>query len=153
MHRHVQYAGPISRSELSEFLAGVNMNQVSMHLTDEDRQQDPITHYTTSIRYATHILSFRSPISEFTDSIVATSDDPNMQPDCVDCGQYTGVFCDGCYAIDRLPQETRWAWPAGWHTPLCHTCCAKRTFCHFCLNQQWAKPPTWGVPHQGLLSV
>ena len=56
---------------------------------------------------------------------------------CVDCGLYTGCYCDGndwgeCFAADRLP--------------LCTTCDRLFNMCHFCRGQLWAVPPAHRDP-------
>ena len=38
---------------------------------------------------------------------------------CVDCGRYTGRFCDNCFAQDRIPSEV---WANGHGTPLRSQC-------------------------------
>ena len=48
---------------------------------------------------------------------------------CVDCGLYTGRFCDGCLASRRVPSE-RWA--NNQHTPLCSRCDWRWGSCRFC---------------------
>ncbi|OLP80229.1 hypothetical protein AK812_SmicGene39386 [Symbiodinium microadriaticum] len=53
---------------------------------------------------------------------------------CVDCGLYTGCYCDGndwgeCFAADRLPQEH---WANNQRTPLCTSCDRRFNMCHFC---------------------
>ena len=62
---------------------------------------------------------------------------------CVDCGQWTGRFCDYCRAADRIPTEE---WAPNQLTPLCSACDWKHERCHFCRGQKWARPFTWGVP-------
>ena len=60
---------------------------------------------------------------------------------CVDCGLYTGCFCDFCRAEDRLPDEV---WAEGQHTPLCTNCDRTKDMCHFCRWEKWATP----APHR-----
>ena len=60
---------------------------------------------------------------------------------CVDCGLFTGRFCDYCLASDRLPDEV---WAAGQMTPLCSNCENKHQACHFCRGASWCTPP----PHR-----
>ncbi|OLP89578.1 hypothetical protein AK812_SmicGene28942 [Symbiodinium microadriaticum] len=67
---------------------------------------------------------------------------------CVDCGLYTGCYCDGndwgdCFAADRLPRE-RWA--NNQRTPLCTACDRRFGMCHFCRGQLWACPPAHRDP-------
>ena len=59
---------------------------------------------------------------------------------CVDCGQWTGRYCDYCLAKDRLPNET---WCGNQHTPLCSQCENEREACHFCYGKKWVMPPPW----------
>ena len=62
---------------------------------------------------------------------------------CVDCGLFTGCFCDGlgqpCFAAIRVPRE-RWA--RGQQTPLCTLCDRTMGVCHFCRGQAWCVPPS-----------
>ena len=60
---------------------------------------------------------------------------------CVDCGVYTGRFCDYCEAAARLPNET---WIRGQKTPLCSVCDNARDMCHFCAGKAWCVPPPSG---------
>ena len=62
---------------------------------------------------------------------------------CVDCGKYTGRFCDFCLAVERVPSEQ---WANGQHTPLCSKC-DERHACHFCLEIDWCQPFPHGNPH------
>ena len=57
---------------------------------------------------------------------------------CVDCGRYTGCYCDGdelgisgrpCLASDRVPGE---AWAVNQRTTLCTNCDRRHGLCHFC---------------------
>ena len=56
---------------------------------------------------------------------------------CVDCGLYTGRFCDWCKAKDRVPSEE---WNPNQHTPLCSKCDHLHGVCHFCRKIHWAQP-------------
>ena len=60
---------------------------------------------------------------------------------CVDCGLYTGRFCDYCYAADRIPDEK---WERGQLTPLCSYCDNRYDACHFCRGVHMARPFAWG---------
>ena len=60
---------------------------------------------------------------------------------CVDCGLFTGDFCDYCEAADRMPNEV---WAPNQGTPLCSRCDDKHDACHYCRGQLWCTPP----PHQ-----
>ena len=67
---------------------------------------------------------------------------------CVDCGLYTGCYCDGndwgdCFAADRLPQEH---WANNQRTPLCTACDRRFGMCHFCRGLLWACPPAHRDP-------
>ena len=67
---------------------------------------------------------------------------------CVDCGLYTGCYCDGndwgdCFAADRLPREH---WANNQRTPLCTACDRRFGMCHFCRGQLWACPPAHRDP-------
>ena len=67
---------------------------------------------------------------------------------CVDCGLYTGCYCDGndrgeCFAADRVPQEH---WANNQRTPLCTACDRRLGMCHFCRGQLWAVPPAHRDP-------
>ena len=61
---------------------------------------------------------------------------------CVDCGQYTGSFCEGCFASDRIPSEE---WASGQMTPLCSVCDESRGACHYCHRVSLCRPFAWGV--------
>ena len=60
---------------------------------------------------------------------------------CVDCGMYTGNYCDYCNAVQRMPTE-KWAGP-NQGTPLCQACDAARNACHYCKRVAWCTPPGW----------
>ena len=67
---------------------------------------------------------------------------------CVDCGLFTGCYCDGndwgeCFAADRVPQEH---WANNQRTPLCTTCDRRFGMCHFCRGQLWVVPPAHRDP-------
>ena len=64
--------------------------------------------------------------------------DPTMlcRP-CVDCGLYTGRFCDYCYDADRIPNDE---WARGQLTPLCSRCDNRYDMCHFCRGVHMARP-------------
>ena len=69
---------------------------------------------------------------------------------CVDCGLYTGCYCDGndwgeCFAADRMPQEH---WANNQRTPLCTACDRRFNMCHFCRGQLWAVPPAHRDPNR-----
>ena len=65
---------------------------------------------------------------------------------CIDCGRWTGCFCDYCYAVDRFPDEE---WLPGQHTPLCTFCDRQHDQCHRCRGLIWATPPPWGPRGMG----
>ena len=56
---------------------------------------------------------------------------------CVDCGLYTGKYCEYCLASERIPRET---WAKGQRTPLCSTCDRAQDCCHFCRGVHLALP-------------
>ena len=56
---------------------------------------------------------------------------------CVDCGLYTGRFCDYCLASERIPSEK---WAKGQRTPFCGKCEDLREACHYCLGVHLARP-------------
>ena len=74
--------------------------------------------------------------------VLAWGDEDMLCRPCVDCGLYTGRFCDWCYAVERLPDEE---WAEGQHTPLCSRCDNKHYACHFCRGLLWATPPSHGT--------
>jgi hypothetical protein len=74
-------------------------------------------------------------------TILASGDAQMLIRPCVDCGLWTGRFCDFCYAAARLPNEE---WADGQLTPLCSDCDNLRGGCHFCCGVKWCVPPPWG---------
>ena len=74
--------------------------------------------------------------------VTAVGDKETLIRGCVDCGLFTGRFCDYCYAKERVPTE-RWA--KGQLTPLCSKCDNAHGSCHFCRNLKWCTPPSWGL--------
>ena len=69
---------------------------------------------------------------------------------CVDCGLFTGRFCDGqefeaagtpCFAKARLPSET---WVDNQRTPLCSQCDWRYEKCHYCRGVRSCAP----FPHR-----
>ena len=62
---------------------------------------------------------------------------------CVDCGLYTGRFCDFCLAETRIPSEQ---WCRHQYTPLCSTCDNRWDSCHFCRGLHWCTPHPKGSP-------
>ena len=74
--------------------------------------------------------------------VLAWGDEDMLCRPCVDCGLYTGRFCDWCYAVERLPDEK---WAEGQHTPLCSRCDNEHDACHFCRGLLWATPPPHGT--------
>ena len=83
---------------------------------------------------------------------------------CVDCGAYTGNFCETmlqwrgpglgrhlyaqgghCSAAERMPNQE---WSHGQSTPLCVRCEHERGACHFCRGVRgWTEPLPWGNPN------
>ncbi len=74
--------------------------------------------------------------------VLCVGDPDTLCRPCVDCGLYTGRFCDHCYAELRLPNEI---WARGQMTPLCSNCDKKRDKCHFCTGESWCTPPPNGT--------
>ena len=73
---------------------------------------------------------------------LAVGDAETLTRPCVDCGLFTGGFCDGCYAVGRDPDSH---WAPGQRTPLCTACDDKHDgLCHDCRKMAWAAP----APHQ-----
>ena len=66
---------------------------------------------------------------------------------CVDCGKYTGRYCDGlafdCFAKDKVPAER---WCEGQRTPLCSTCEWASEVCHYCRGVHSCQPFPKGCP-------
>ena len=64
---------------------------------------------------------------------------------CIDCGRYTGSFCDGvgrdCMAAERIPSET---WVSGQATPLCSLCDVQKGACHMCRGVHLCRPFAFG---------
>ena len=65
---------------------------------------------TDSVRSAAHSVAM--PAME----VLAAGSATMLCRPCVDCGLYTGRFCDHCLAKDRIPSEE---WAPGQLTPLC----------------------------------
>jgi hypothetical protein len=64
---------------------------------------------------------------------------------CVDCGRYTGNFCENeCLPRRWLPKED---WLPNQVTPQCNACEERYGVCHFCRGIAWVTPPPWG--HRG----
>ena len=72
---------------------------------------------------------------------------------CIDCGQFTGRFCDGrappghlgtqafcCFAQDRMPDEV---WAESQLTPFCSACEKRHQVCHRCRRTPWRCRPCW----------
>ena len=66
---------------------------------------------------------------------------------CVDCGKFTGRYCDGlafdCFAKDHVPSER---WCEGQRTPLCSTCEWTSEVCHYCRGVHYCQPFPKGSP-------
>ena len=73
--------------------------------------------------------------------VTCSGDSAALIRPCVDCGLWTGRFCDWCLASDRMPEEQ---WAEGQLTPLCSTCDNKHDMCHFCRGLLWCMPAPWG---------
>ena len=68
--------------------------------------------------------------------VVCTGSSETLFRPCVDCGLYTGRFCDHCLAADRIPSEK---WAPNQHTPLCSTCDNRHNKCRFCRGIHMAR--------------
>ena len=73
--------------------------------------------------------------------VLARGTEADFIRECVDCGQWTGRFCDYCLAADRIPGEK---WADGQATPLCSLCDNSRGKCHYCFRKHWCTPWPWG---------
>ena len=73
--------------------------------------------------------------------VLAYGEEEDLTRPCVDCGLYTGRFCDHCFASWRVPSEE---WCRGQRTPLCSRCDNLWDACHFCRGEHWCTPPAWG---------
>ena len=82
-----------------------------------------------------------SSISRSRMEVLALGEDEELTRLCVDCGLYTGRFCDRCYASQRIPTEV---WCRGQRTPLCSRCDNRWDAYHFCRGLHWCTPPAWG---------
>ena len=90
------------------------------------------------------LLPAMAPSVPMTVTALAGSASSLCRP-CVDCGRYTGSFCDNdCLAQTRVPSER---WTQGQRTPHCTSCEDKYIVCHFCRQQHWTQPPPWGPRH------
>ena len=69
---------------------------------------------------------------------------------CVDCGLWTGRFCDYCLAKDRIPSEQ---WADNQPTPLCSRCDNKWDSCHVCRRVHFCTPPAHGAKLDGDVDV
>ena len=69
--------------------------------------------------------------------VLATGTHQQLNRPCVDCGLFTGRFCDHCYAADRIPDED---WAPGQLTPLCSKCDNRHHACHFCCGEVCCMP-------------
>ncbi len=72
--------------------------------------------------------------------VLCWGNEEDLNRPCVDCGLWTGRYCDFCLAADRIPKEN---WIENQHTPLCSKCDNKYGRCHFCRGQSWATRPPW----------
>ena len=73
--------------------------------------------------------------------VLCFGDTETLHRPCVDCGHYTGRYCDYCLAADRIPNET---WAPGQATPLCSSCDNRYDKCHDCRGIRMARPCAWG---------
>ena len=73
--------------------------------------------------------------------VKAWADSDILRRPCVDCGRWTGAFCNlDCKASHRLPREE---WAVGQCTPHCTACDSENKMCHFCRGHKWRRPPAW----------
>ena len=95
-----------------------------------------------AVRSATGTMAHGCPHGLVTMEIGAMSDKVGqlIQP-CVDCGLWTGRFCDYCLAEQRMPDSF---WEPGQRTPLCSRCDNLRDACHYCLGVSWCAPAPHG---------
>ena len=70
---------------------------------------------------------------------LAFGDEEILCRPCVDCGLFTGCFCDYCYAKDRIENEV---WAIGQHTPLCTNCDKAHDRCRYCRGISSCTPPS-----------
>ena len=61
---------------------------------------------------------------------------------CVECGLVTGSTCESCIASECMPGEEG---EMGQTTPLCSSCEEEKGACHFCREEDWARPQEWTV--------
>ena len=81
-----------------------------------------------------------SHMTSATLDVTAFGTDEMLTRPCVDCGLYTGNFCDYCLASTRDPGAE---WAPYQQTPLCTACDHARDACHYCLGFKWCAPPPW----------
>ena len=74
-------------------------------------------------------------------SVLCHGDSQLLCRPCVDCGKYTGCYCDDCLAAERVPSED---WANGQQTPLCSVCDGIHGKCHYCRGVHLARPFAWG---------
>ena len=94
---------------------------------------------TAQASYARFQLRYTFPMAF---RVFAYGEDPTVfDRPCVDCGRYTGSFCEReCLAALRVPREY---WEPGQRTPHCTACERRYVFCHFCRGASWCTPPGW----------
>ena len=73
--------------------------------------------------------------------VLCASTEVQLTQPCVDCGQWTGSFCDYCFIEQRMPNE---GFAPGQMTPLCTHCDRVQEACHYCLEIPWCRPRAWG---------
>ena len=88
------------------------------------------------------ISPFSQPAMAQSMEVLAFGSTEMLCRPCVDCGQYTGRFCDYCKASDRIPSEE---WACGQLTPLCSACDWRYLMCHYCRGVHLARPFAWGI--------
>ena len=94
----------------------------------------------------TSLLAFRASMDlaadDFEIEVLAVGSTTMLCRPCVDCGRYTGRFCDHCFAKDRVPSEE---WAANQRTPLCSKCDWRWNACRFCRRVHACTPFAHGT--------
>ena len=85
----------------------------------------------------------RSHFAEMAMQVLCRGSKKMLCRPCVDCGLYTGRFCDHCLAASRVPSEE---WAPNQATPLCSQCDWRWEACRFCRGVHSCTPPAHGQP-------
>ena len=91
------------------------------------------------------VLAMQRTLTLDSSTCLAFGEEHDLTRPCVDCGLFTGRFCDWCLGSDRVPSQS---WCDGQHTPLCSRCDNRWDACHFCRGVLWCTPPAWGPASQ-----